>query len=324
MNTIAPTIRNDQGWKTLVAENDAETLKETPLTALHRECGARLVPFAGYLMPVHFETGILAEHAQCRQRAALFDVSHMGQIRISGTRATEALETLVPGDIAGLREGSIRYTVFTNARGGIEDDLMVTRAPDHLLLVVNASRKAADLAHLTAAIGRDCDLLALSDRALLALQGPAVAATLARLAPGVETMTFMTARALSVDGIPCFVSRSGYTGEDGFELSVLAGDAEALARRLLALPGVAPVGLGARDSLRLEAGLCLHGSDITDATTPVEADLSWVVPRRRRETGGFPGAEIVRAQLTGGTERVRIGLAIEGRVPARSHAVITD
>ncbi|MEO5372938.1 MAG: glycine cleavage system aminomethyltransferase GcvT [Alphaproteobacteria bacterium] len=303
--------------------SDPIPLLETPLAPLHRELGARMVPFAGYLMPVQYPAGIIAEHAHTRSKASLFDVSHMGQGRLSGDDVPHALETLVPGDIMGLAPGAIRYTLLMNERGGIRDDLMVTNAGDHLFLVVNAAHRGDDFAHLRASIGRRCLVEELGEWGLLALQGPAAAAVMARLAPGSESMRFMTARSLTVAGIPCFVTRSGYTGEDGFELSVAATEALALARALLAEPEVRPAGLGARDSLRLEAGLCLHGADIDDATTPVEADLTWVIGRRRREHGGFPGADVVQRQLAAGVERRRIGLILHDRVPARAHAVIT-
>ncbi|MBF0560455.1 MAG: glycine cleavage system aminomethyltransferase GcvT [Alphaproteobacteria bacterium] len=307
-----------------MTEPDPTTLEETPLAALHRELGARMVPFAGYLMPVHFAGGILAEHQHCRSQAALFDVSHMGQARLSRKSAVAALETLVPGDISGLPPGRIRYTMFTNAAGGVEDDLMVTNAGDHLFLVVNASRKAADLNHLRTITGEACELVSLPDRALLALQGPAAGGAMARLAPEVQDMTFLSARSMQVAGIPCFVCRSGYTGEDGFEISVAAADVLDLARRLLALPEVRPAGLGARDSLRLEAGLSLYGNDLTPEITPVEAGLAWVVGKRRREGGGFPGADIILDQIASGPKRRRVGLKLTDRVPARAHAVITD
>ena len=300
------------------------TLHRTPLHDLHKSLGAKMVPFAGYDMPVQYAAGIMAEHLHTRAKAGLFDVSHMGQVRLDGAGAAPALETLVPGDVAGLAPGRMRYTLLTNDTAGILDDLMVTNAGDHLMLVVNASRKRDDIAHLRRHLGGRATLTPLDDRALLALQGPAAAAVLARLAPGAAGMGFMTGAAMKVDGLACFVTRSGYTGEDGFEISVAARSAERLARRLLAEPEMAPVGLGARDSLRLEAGLCLHGHDIDDTTSVVEADLAWAVQKRRRAEGGFPGAAVIQRQLKDGAPRKRVGIKPEGRAPAREGTQITD
>jgi len=304
-----------------MAEN---SLQRTPLHALHLSLGAKMVPFAGYEMPVQYAAGIMAEHLHTRTKAGLFDVSHMGQLRLTGAGAAEALETLVPGDIKSLAPGRMRYTLFTNDRGGILDDLMVTQAGDHLFLVVNAARKAQDLAHLRHRLAGAAVVTPLADRALLALQGPAAAAVLARLAPAAATLGFMTGAALTVDGIACFVTRSGYTGEDGFELSVPGDAAERLARRLLAEPEVMPVGLGARDSLRLEAGLCLHGHDIDETTSVIEADLAWAIRKRRRAEGGFPGAAVIARELAAGPTRKRVGIRPEGRAPAREGTEITD
>ena len=299
-------------------------LHHTPLHALHLSLGAKLVPFAGYAMPVQYTAGIMAEHLHTRTRAGLFDVSHMGQLRIAGPRAAPALEGLVPGDIAGLAPGRMRYTLLTNDAGGILDDLMVTHAGDHLFVVVNAARKAADIAHLKAHLGAGATLTPLDDRALLALQGPAAAAVLARLAPGIEAMGFMTGRADTLDGVPCFVTRSGYTGEDGFEISVPAHAAPSLARRLLDESEVLPVGLGARDSLRLEAGLCLYGHDIDESTSVIEADLAWTIQKRRRGEGGFPGAATILRQMQTGVPRKRVGIKPESRAPAREGNDIVD
>lgn len=271
----------------------------------------------------------MAEHRHTRTQAGLFDVSHMGQVRLRARSgavrdAALALEQLVPADIAGLDSGRQRYTQFTNAQGGILDDLMVTRLGDDLLVVINAACKAADIAHMRAHLSDTCTLDVLEDRALLALQGPLAGQVLAALAPAVADMLFMDVRALDIAGAACVVSRSGYTGEDGFEISVPAAQAEALARTLLAQPGVAPIGLGARDSLRLEAGLCLYGADIDETTTPVEAALEWSIQKSRRaggaRAGGFPGAEIILAQLSEGTARRRVGLLPEGRAPVRGGA----
>jgi aminomethyltransferase len=300
-----------------------DALQTTPLDALHRALGAKMVPFAGYDMPVQYPTGILAEHAWTRTHAGLFDVSHMGQVRLDGANAAAALERLVPGDIVGLKPHRTRYTLFTNEAGGILDDLMVTNCDDHLFLIVNAACKVADIAHLQAGIGRDGRVTPLPQRALMALQGPEAAAVLAPHAPDSATLGFMAGTAMAVAGIPCFVTRSGYTGEDGFEISVAAANAEALARRLLADVRVKPIGLGARDSLRLEAGLCLYGHDIDTTTTPIEADLAWTIQKRRRESGGFPGAAVILKQLAEGAPRKRVGLKPEGKAPAREHTPIT-
>jgi aminomethyltransferase len=300
-----------------------ESLLVTPLDGLHRALGAKLVPFAGYAMPVQYPTGVLAEHQWTRSHAGLFDVSHMGQVRLDGAGAAAALERLVPGDIVGLKPQRQRYTLFTTEAGGILDDLMVTQAGDHLFLIVNAACKTADLAHLQAHLAGDCRITPLPDRALLALQGPDAAAALAPHAPAATALGFMSGAALEVAGLPCFVTRSGYTGEDGFEISVAAGSAEQLARTLLADARVKPIGLGARDSLRLEAGLCLYGHDIDTTTTVIEADLAWTIQKRRRETGGFPGAAIILQQLAAGAPRKRVGLRPDGRAPAREGTPIT-
>ncbi|MSO64462.1 MAG: glycine cleavage system aminomethyltransferase GcvT [Alphaproteobacteria bacterium] len=299
------------------------TAKRTPLYALHAELGAKFVPFAGYDMPVHYHDGILAEHRHTRTKAGLFDVSHMGQILVVGAAAAKALEALVPGDIQSLTPGAVRYTQLTNDQGGVLDDLMVTQAEGHLFLVVNASRKADDLVHLEKGIC-GCGVGARQDLALLALQGPAAAAVLARLAPRAVAMRFMESVIMPVAGLPCRVSRSGYTGEDGFEISVKEKQAEELARRLLKEPEVAPVGLGARDSLRLEAGLCLYGQDLTPTITPVEAGLAWSIGKRRRSEGGYPGAEVIGQQLKDGPPRRRVGIRPEGRAIAREHTQVLD
>ena len=310
-----------------MGEIHPETLLTTPLDGLHRELGARMVPFAGYAMPVQYKGGILAEHAQTRTHAGLFDVSHMGQAEVRHpdgvAAAARAFEALVPGELQALKQGQIRYTLFTNAAGGILDDLMVTNAGDRLYVVVNAACKAQDFAHMQANLA-GCELTILEDRALLAIQGPEAAKVIARLAPEAADMPFMTAKAFALGGIPVWASRSGYTGEDGYEISVASAEAEALARLLLAEPEVEAAGLGARDSLRLEAGLCLYGSDIDTATTPIEAGLKWVIGKRRREEGGFPGAETILKQLAEGAGRSRVGLRLEGRQPARAHSEIVD
>ena len=295
-------------------------LRRTPLYDLHRELGARLVPFAGYEMPVQYPAGILAEHAHTRQAAGLFDVSHMGQVRLTarpGADAARALERLVPGDIAGLEPGQQRYTQFTNAEGGILDDLMVTSTGDHLLLVINAACKEADLAHLQAHLAADCEIEPMFARGLLALQGPLAAAALGRLMPQAASLKFMTGAFFVIDGERCYITRSGYTGGDGYEISTPGEATDRIARLLLAQPDVKPVGLGARDSLRLEAGLCLYGHDIDTTTTPVEAGLLWSIGKERRVQGGFPGADIVRRQIAEGAPRRRVGLLPEGKAIAR-------
>jgi aminomethyltransferase len=303
---------------------DSPLLLRTPLYDLHVGRGARMVAFAGYEMPVQYNGGIVAEHLHTRAKAGLFDVSHMGQIRLRGKEAVGALERLVPGDIAGLAPGQMRYTLLLNERGGILDDLMVARVADGLMLVVNAACKEADLAHLQARLGGHAAIEPRFDRALLALQGPAAAAVLARHAAGAERMPFMTGAEILVAGVACFVTRSGYTGEDGFEISVAAEQATAVAERLLAEPEVAPIGLGARDTLRLEAGLCLYGHDIDETTTPVEASVAWTIGKRRRAAGGFPGAAIILRQLADGPAKRRVGIRPDGRALAREGTAITD
>jgi aminomethyltransferase len=302
----------------------AAALKRTPLHALHQALGAKLVEFAGYDMPVQYPAGIMAEHNQTRASAGLFDVSHMGQVRIDGADGARALETLVPGDIAGLAPLRTRYTLFTEDSGGILDDLMVTNRGDHLFLVVNAACKEADIAHLQARIGGRVRVRELADRALLAIQGPQAAAVVARLAPSTAALKFMSFGTATIAGMECWLTRSGYTGEDGFEISVANDHAERLAKLLLDQPEVKPAGLGARDSLRLEAGLCLYGHDIDRTTTPIEGDLAWTIGKRRRAEGGFPGAARILDELTHGAKRKRVGILPDGRAPAREHTPIAD
>jgi aminomethyltransferase len=275
-------------------------------------------------MPVQYSPGIIAEHLHTRGKAGLFDVSHMGQIRLRGAPAARALEALVPGDLQGLRPGRMRYTLLLDAAGGILDDLIATRADDGVTLVVNAARKEADLAHLRANLASAVTIEPRFERALLALQGPQAAAVLARFAGAVERMAFMSAADATIAGAPCVVTRSGYTGEDGFELSLDAADAMAVAEALLREPEVAPIGLGARDTLRLEAGLCLYGHDIDETTTPVEAGLSWTIAKTRREAGDFPGAPTILRQLAEGPSRKRVGIRPDGRAPAREGTAILD
>jgi len=304
-------------------------LKKTPLHDLHVRLGARMVAFAGYAMPVQYPSGILKEHLHTRAAAGLFDVSHMGQVALRSNSgrvedAARALEALVPGDMLALPAGRQHYTLFTNAEGGILDDLMVSNQRDQLMLVVNAARKSADEGHLRRHLSDSCSVELMADRALIALQGPKAEAVLAALAPEVRTMRFMDARAVNILNQPCTVARSGYTGEDGFEISVPEKTAEALCEALLRNPAVAPVGLGARDSLRLEAGLCLYGSDLDETTSPVEAALEWTIPKARGaggvRAGGFPGAETILRQLADGAARRRVGLRPEGRAPVRGGA----
>ncbi|WP_395702615.1 glycine cleavage system aminomethyltransferase GcvT [Aquabacterium sp.] len=303
-------------------------LLKTPLHDLHLELGAKMTPFAGYSMPVHYPGGILAEHRHCRDFASLFDVSHMGQVQLRGDDAAAALETLVPVDVVDLPVHKQRYAFFTNAGGGILDDLMVTRRADHLLLIVNAACKAADIQHLVTHIGHRCTVVPQPERALLALQGPQAVKVLARLNADIAGLTFMTGGDFLLAGTDCFVTRSGYTGEDGFEISVPAEQAVALARALLNEPEVKPAGLGARDTLRLEAGLCLYGHDINDSTTPVEAGLTWAIQKVRRpggaRTGGYPGAGVIERQLASGATIKRVGLVGLERVPVREGAQLFD
>jgi aminomethyltransferase len=300
--------------------------KRTPLHQLHVELGARFVPFAGYEMPINFPGGILKEHLHTRAAAGLFDVSHMGQLALypraqGACNAARALESLMPVDVLGLREGRQRYALFTNSAGGILDDVMIANRGDHLALVVNASRKDADEAHLRTSISEHCSIKRLDDRALLALQGPLAQSALERFSPAVASMRFMDVRTLAILGVDCVVSRSGYTGEDGFEISIPGAHAQLLARKLLEDPNVAPVGLGARDSLRLEAGLCLYGCDLDPGITPVEASLEWAIQKSRRKggarEGGFPGADAILAQLASGSARRRVGLRSQERTPVR-------
>jgi aminomethyltransferase len=308
------------------------SLKRTPLYALHCELGGKIVPFAGYEMPVQYPPGILKEHLHTRDKAGLFDVSHMGQSFLTGpdhATTAAALEALVPGEILKLAPGRQRYTMLLNEAGGILDDLMVTRpasAEDDgkLMLIVNAACKEADYAHIGAHLPAGVELHRAEDRALLALQGPAAAEVLARFCRQATELGFMTATSASFDGVDCHVSRSGYTGEDGFEISVAAEDAERIARTLLGEAEVEAIGLGARDTLRLEAGLCLYGHDIDETTSPVEADLVWSIGKRRREEGGFPGAERVQRELRDGPARLRVGIRPEGRAPAREGTQILD
>lgn len=312
----------------LSRQDIADGAERTPLFDLHVELGAQMTPFAGYAMPLRFAGGIIAEHTHTRTHAGLFDVSHMGQAWLRGADDVAALmERLVPGELQALKPGRMRYTQLLNADGGIIDDLMITKFEDgagrgELFLVVNGACKATDFAHIQAQLGAEAELFVDAGRALIALQGPRAAEVLGALVPDVAGMPFMSARRTSLEGASAIVSRCGYTGEDGFEVSIDAGAAADLARRLLAHAAVAPVGLGARDSLRLEAGLCLYGNDIDTTTSPVEAGLTWSIGKRRREEGGFPGDARVLREIAEGPGRKLVGLAPQGRAPARQGAVV--
>ncbi len=315
-------------------DSSPAALHLTPLNALHLELGARMVPFAGYSMPVQYPAGLMAEHKWCRDNAGLFDVSHMGQLRLVGADAAAAFETLMPVDVIDLPVGKQRYGLLLNDEGGIIDDLMFFNRGDDIFVIVNGACKVGDIAHIQAKIGSRCQVIPMPERALLALQGPRAVDALSRLAPGVEKLVFMTGGHFDVAGIPCFLTRSGYTGEDGFEISVLDSQAEQLARALLAQAEVKPIGLGARNSLRLEAGLCLYGNDIDTGTTPVEAALNWAMQKVRRtggaRAGGFPGATKILVQLdasaaeTGVLTHKRVGLIALERVPVREHTELQD
>ncbi|QIL86612.1 glycine cleavage system aminomethyltransferase GcvT (plasmid) [Vibrio sp. HDW18] len=305
------------------------TLLTTPLYKRHLEAGAKMVPFAGYDMPVQYALGVKKEHLHTRAAAGLFDVSHMGQLRLYGDHAAAALEALVPVDIIDLPAGKQRYAFFTNPQGGILDDLMVANMGDHLFVVVNAACKAQDIAHLTTHLPADVKIEVIEDRALLALQGPQAAQVLARLQPAVTDMHFMDVQWLEIDGAECIVSRSGYTGEDGYEISVAADKAAALADKLTSFAEVEWIGLGARDSLRLECGLCLYGHDLDPTTTPVEASLLWAIQPVRRKggerQGGFPGAEIILNQIeTKHVSRKRVGLVGQTKAPVREGTELFD
>ena len=311
-----------------------QNLLHTPLYDLHLSLGARMVPFAGYTMPVQYPAGLMAEHHHTRTAASLFDVSHMGQLRLVGPDAAAAFETLIPVDVQGLAVGKQRYGMLLNETGGILDDLMFVNRGTDIFVIVNGACKAGDIAHIQARIGQRCQVIQMPERALLALQGPQAVAALQRLCPGVEKLVFMSGGHFhvrhSAQDIECFITRSGYTGEDGFEISVHEMQAEALAHLLLAQSEVKPAGLGARNSLRLEAGLCLYGNDIDTSTTPIEAGLNWAIQKVRRSggarAGGFPGADTVLAQLDtpASLTRQRVGLIGLERVPVREHVELQD
>jgi aminomethyltransferase len=315
--------------ETRLSDSNDQLLK-TPLNALHVELGARMVPFAGYSMPVQYPAGLMAEHRQTRESAGLFDVSHMGQLRLAGADAAAAFESLMPVDVIGLAQNKQRYGLLLTDEGTIIDDLMFVNRGDHIFVIVNGACKAGDIAHMQARIGSRSEVIPMPERALLALQGPKAHVAMQRLVPGVEKLVFMTGGAFQWKGADLFITRSGYTGEDGFEISVHESQAEALARAILAQREVKPTGLGARNSLRLEAGLCLYGNDIDTTTTPVEAQLNWAMQKVRRtggaRAGGFPGADKVLGQLDGSVPlaRKRVGLVALERVPVREHTELQD
>lgn len=291
-------------------------IQRTPLYDLHVELGGKMVDFAGWEMPVQYPMGIMGEHAQCREKATLFDVSHMGQVILRGEGVAEKLETLVPSSITPLKEGKARYTFFTNETGGIMDDLIVSNAGDHLFVVVNASMRHQDIPHMRDNLD-GIEVTEIFDRALLAVQGPKAEDVVAALCPAVRDMTFMQTMVADISGVECRISRLGYTGEDGFEISIPEDRAVEIARAFLAHEDCEPAGLGARDSLRLEAGLCLYGNDIDNDTSPIEASLLWAIQKKRRETGGFPGAERILKEITEGASKKLVGIKPDGRAPAR-------
>jgi len=297
--------------------------KRTPLYSLHCELGGKMVDFAGWEMPVQYPMGIMGEHNICRTKAALFDVSHMGQVILRGPNAAKRLEALVPAALMELEVGQARYTFFTNNEGGIKDDLIVSNAGDHLFLVVNASMREQDISHMTEALG-DIEIIEIIDRALIALQGPAAEQVLMTHSPEAIGLKFMESITALIDGVSCKISRLGYTGEDGFEISIPEAQAEQIARMLLDHSECFPAGLGARDSLRLEAGLCLYGNDIDEMRSPVEANLTWAIQKRRRLEGGFPGATRILKEIAGGTNQKLVGIKPHGRAPARAGVEIQN
>ena len=303
---------------------DTSETKRTALYDLHVELGGKMVPFAGYDMPVQYPDGIMKEHLQTREAAGLFDVSHMGQVVISGANPAASIEKLIPGDIQALGNGEMRYSFLTNDQGGILDDLIVTCRENDLFIVVNAGCKDQDIALFRDKLASEATVTVLDDRALVALQGPKAAAVLGRFTDQVASMSFMSYKEVDIAGVPCFVTRSGYTGEDGYEISIPNDKAIELCRKFLAEEEVAPIGLGARDSLRLEAGLCLYGHDLDTTTTPASAGLLWAISKRRREEGGFPGAKIIMDEIAAKPKMKRVGILPEGRAPAREHTEIAD
>ena len=316
-------------WRTDLSA-DTTALLNTPLNALHLELGARMVPFAGYSMPVQYPMGLMAEHIHTRAEAGLFDVSHMGQLRLVGTDAASAFESLMPVDVIDLPVGKQRYGLLLTDEGNIIDDLMFVNRGADIFVIVNGACKVNDIAHIQGRIGAKCQVIPMPDRAFLALQGPKAVGALSRMVPGVEKLVFMTGASFDWQGADLFITRSGYTGEDGFEISVHNDHVDAFARALLAQAEVKPIGLGARNSLRLEAGLCLYGNDIDTSTTPIEAGLNWAIQKVRRtggaRSGGFPGADIVLGQLDGSRSltRKRVGLIAQERVPVREHVELQN
>ncbi len=312
-----------------MTESSTAQLKRTPLYDLHLTHNAKMVPFAGYEMPVQYPPGVMKEHLHTRRHAGLFDVSHMGQLRLSGQGADAFLESLMPVDIINLPAGKQRYALLTNEAGGIIDDLMVSRHDDYMYIVVNAARRAVDIAHIRAAMPADVTLETFDQHALIALQGPEAVGVLQQFIPAVADMVFMDTRSLTIDNVPCLVSRSGYTGEDGFEISIPATHALQITQQLLAHPQVALIGLGARDSLRLESGLCLYGQDINEQTTPVEASLGWAISKSRRSggarAGNFPGARTILEQLDSKQTAIRrVGLMGNSKAPVRAGTELMD
>jgi aminomethyltransferase len=316
-------------WRTDLSA-DTTALLNTPLNSLHLELGARMVPFAGYSMPVQYPMGLMAEHIHTRSEAGLFDVSHMGQLRLVGTDAAAAFESLMPVDVIDLPVGKQRYGLLLTDEGNIIDDLMFVNRGADIFVIVNGACKVNDIAHIQGRIGAKCQVIPMPERALLALQGPKAVDALSRMVPGVEKLVFMTGASFEWQGADLFITRSGYTGEDGFEISVHNDQADLFARALLAQAEVKPIGLGARNSLRLEAGLCLYGNDIDTSTTPIEAGLNWAIQKVRRtggaRAGGFPGADIVLGQLDGSRSltRKRVGLIAQERVPVREHVELQN
>lgn len=300
-----------------------ETPKRTPLYDLHIELGGKMVDFAGWDMPVNYPMGIMGEHKQCREKAALFDVSHMGQVILRGQDVGEKLETLCPQAFASLKEGKARYGFFTNAKGGIMDDLIVANAGDHFFVVVNAALRHQDIPHMQAHLD-DVEVTEIFDRALAAVQGPSAEDVVGTLCPAARDLTFMETTLAEIEGVECRISRLGYTGEDGFEISIPQEHAVQITRALLAHDDCEPAGLGARDSLRLEAGLCLYGNDIDQGTSPIEANLAWAIQKRRKEEGGFPGADRIQRELAHGPSRKLVGIQPDGRAPARQGVEIQD
>lgn len=294
-------------------------LKKTALYALHIEQGASIVPFAGYEMPVQYSNGVKQEHLHTRENAGLFDISHMGQIKLSGNDAARTLEALIPSNIENLALHAQRYSVLTNEQGGILDDIMVTNTGDALFVVINAACKEQDINYIQDHLIGDCQLEILTDRALIALQGPKAADVLKRFCPEATKLTFMSGNQFNINNVDCFINRCGYTGEDGFELSIPIEHVGDIARLLLAEEEVELIGLGARDSLRLEAGYCLYGHDLDENTSPIEANLNWVISKQRleKESSGYPGKEIIQEQIVNGTKRLRVGLLSDGKAPIR-------